>query len=101
MNVYLIMDLEIHNIAIFTEYIRKMPKIVAKYRGRDVVQGVEPRILEGDWEPARIVVTEFPSRDDAESFLNDPEAIALFKIRESSTTSKLMLVDGCLSTDPV
>ena len=96
MNAYLILDLEIHDISVFTEYIRKIPEFIKKHKGRYVVQGVEPMVLEGDWEPARIVVIEFPSRDNAESFLNDPDASVLFDIRQNSTTSKLLLVDGCL-----
>ncbi len=96
MNAYLILDLEIHDISVFTEYIRKIPEIIEKHQGRYVVQGVEPTVVEGDWEPARVVVIEFPSRENAEGFLDDADARALFEIRHRSTTSKLLLVDGCL-----
>jgi uncharacterized protein (DUF1330 family) len=51
-------------------------------------------VLEGDWKPDRLVVTEFPSRDNEKAFLADPEAQALFVIRHKATTSKLLLVDG-------
>jgi uncharacterized protein (DUF1330 family) len=43
-------------------------------------------------------VIEFPSRENAEAFLSDPEAKELFKLRHKSTTSKMILVDGCLET---
>jgi len=52
--------------------------------------------MEGDWNPERIVVIEFPSRDNAKEFLQDPDAQDLFSIRHKTTTSKLVLVDGCL-----
>ncbi len=97
MNVYLILDLEIHDISIFSEYIRKIPEIIERHQGRYIVQGVEATVIEGDWDPARIVVIEFPSRDNAEAFLSDADALALFDVRQKSTTSKLLLVDGCLA----
>ena len=96
MNAYLILDLTIHDIGKFGEYIRKIPEFIKKHSGRYVVQGVEPTVMEGSWAPERVVVIEFPTSDHAKTFLNDPEAQELFKLRHDTTTSKLILVDGCL-----
>lgn len=96
MNAYLILDLAIHDLERFSEYIEKIPEFIKKHSGRYVVQGVEPSVMEGDWEPQRVVVIEFPTSDHAKTFLKDPEAQELFKLRHSTTTSKLILVDGCL-----
>lgn len=96
MNAYLIIDLSIHDIDMFHEYITKIPIIIKKHLGRYIVQGVEPIAIENDWKPERVVVIEFPSRENAQMFLSDPEAKELFKIRHKSTTSKIILVDGCL-----
>jgi uncharacterized protein (DUF1330 family) len=96
MNAYLILDLSIHDMHAFQEYIEKIPELIEKHSGRYVVQGVEPTVIEGDWKPERVVVIEFPSRNAAEAFLQDPGAHALFQIRHQATTSKLLLVDGCL-----
>ena len=43
-----------------------------------------------------MVTIEFPERSKAEAFLSDPSIQDLFKIRHETTTSKLVLVDGCL-----
>ena len=51
--------------------------------------------MEGDWTPERMVILEFPSRENAQAFLTDPDAQALFAVRHSTTASKLVLVDGC------
>jgi uncharacterized protein (DUF1330 family) len=59
-----------------------------------ISQGVPPTPLEGDWRPERMVVIEFPTRENAEAFLSDPDCQALFRIRHQTTTSKLVLVDG-------
>ena len=95
MNGYLILDLSIKNFEIFKEYIEKIPAFIKKHGGRYIVQGVEPELMEGDWLPERMVVLEFPSTERAKEFLQDPEAQALFSIRHKSTTSKLILAEGC------
>ena len=42
-----------------------------------------------------MVIIEFPDRSKAEAFLSDPSIQDLFKVRHQTTTSKLVLVDGC------
>ena len=96
MNAYLILDLTIHNFNEFREYIEKIPEFIKKHSGRYVVQGVEPELMEGDWKPERVVVIEFPSKNNAREFLQDPDAQTLFTLRHKTTTSQLILVDGCL-----
>ncbi|WP_427501495.1 DUF1330 domain-containing protein [Methylomonas sp. MED-D] len=51
--------------------------------------------MEGDWCPERVVILEFPSKENAKEFLGDTEAQPLFSIRHKSTTSKLILAEGC------
>jgi uncharacterized protein (DUF1330 family) len=96
MNAYLILDLSINNFESFREYIEEIPLFIKKHGGRYLVQGVEPEVMEGDWQPDRIVVLEFPSNENAKEFLRDPEAQSLFAIRHQSTTSKLILANGCV-----
>jgi len=96
-NAYLVLDIAIRDFDAFKEYIEKIPAFIKKHAGRYVVRGEVPTVMEGDWQPERLVVIEFPERQKAEAFLQDPDAQALFAIRHRSTTSKLVLVDGCLS----
>ena len=95
MKAYLVLDLTIHDFAGFSPYIANIPALIQKHSGRYIVQGAEPTTLEGDWRPQRMVVIEFPAREDAQAFLSDPDCQELFDIRHSTTTSKLVLVDGC------
>lgn len=96
MNAYLIIDLNIHDLTMFREYITQIPSFIKKHLGRYIVQGVEATVIENEWKPERVVVIEFPSRENAEAFLSDPGAKELFKLRHKATTSKMILVDGCL-----
>lgn len=59
------------------------------------MRGVEPTTIEGDWAPERLVIIEFAERDNAQAFLDDPDIQPLFKLRQSTTTSRLLLADGC------
>ena len=95
MKAYLMLDLTVNDFGGFKKYIAEIPAFIAKHSGKYIVQGVQPTIIEGDWKPERIVILEFPARKNAEAFLGDPEIQELFKIRHATTTSKLVLTDGC------
>jgi len=95
MKAYLVLDLSVHDFSGFKEYIAEIPAFIARHSGRYIVQGVQPTIVEGDWKPDRLVILEFPQREHAEAFLSDPEIQDLFKLRHATTTSKLVLVEGC------
>jgi uncharacterized protein (DUF1330 family) len=95
MKAYLVLDFSIHDLSGFRPYISAIPAFIDKHGGRYIVRGVEPTVMEGDWRPERMVVIEFPTRENAEAFLRDPDCQELFHVRHKTTTSKLVLVDGC------
>jgi uncharacterized protein (DUF1330 family) len=95
MKAYLVLDLSVNDFGGFRKYIAEIPAFIAKHSGKYIVQGVQPTIVEGDWKPERVVIIEFPEREQAEAFLSDPEIQDLFKVRHETTTSKLVLIDGC------
>lgn len=95
MKAYLVLDLSVNDFAGFRKYIAEIPAFIAKHSGKYLVQGVQPTTIEGDWKPERMVIIEFPERENAEAFLGDPEIQDLFKLRHDTTTSKLVLAEGC------
>jgi uncharacterized protein (DUF1330 family) len=95
MKAYLVLDLSIGDFVGFRPYIARIRAFIAKHSGKYIVQGAQPTTIEGDWKPERMVIIEFPEREKAEAFLNDPDAKNLFKVRHATTTSKLVLVEGC------
>jgi len=92
---YLVLDLSINDFAGFRRYIAEIPAHIARHGGKYIVQGVPPTPIEGGWTPERMVIIEFPSSENAEGFLSDPDIQELFKVRHTTTTSRLVLVDGC------
>jgi uncharacterized protein (DUF1330 family) len=95
MKAYLVLDLSVNDFGGFRKYIAEIPAFIAKHSGKYLVRGVQPTTIEGDWKPERMVIIEFPEREKAEAFLGDPEIQDLFKVRHDTTTSKLVLADGC------
>jgi uncharacterized protein (DUF1330 family) len=95
MKAYLVLDFSVNDLASFKRYIAEIPAFIAKHSGKYMVQGTRPTTIEGDWKPEHMVIIEFPERNKAEAFLSDPEIQDLFKLRHDTTTSKLVLVDGC------
>ena len=95
MKAYLVLDLAIHDLEAFGEYIAGVPVFIKKHLGRYIVQGAQPATMEGDWAPERMVIIEFPARENAEAFLSDPDFQDLTKVRHNTTTGNLILVDGC------
>jgi uncharacterized protein (DUF1330 family) len=95
MKAYLVLDFAINDLAGFRRYIEDIPAHIGRHGGQYIVRGVPPTVMEGDWKPERIVILEFPARSNAEAFLADPDIQDLFKIRHQTTTSRLVLVDGC------
>ena len=95
MKAYLVLDFSVHDLEGFRPYIANIPAFIERHGGRYIVRGAEPKTIEGDWSPARMVIIAFPARQNAEQFLADPDFQELARIRHRTTTSKLVLVDGC------
>ena len=95
MKAYLVLDLAVNDYGGFKRYVAAIPAFIARHSGKYIVQGVRPTTIEGDWKPERLVIIEFPEREKAEAFLRDPEIQDLFKVRHDTTTSKLLLAEGC------
>ena len=94
MTAYIIADIDVHNEKDYLEYVRQAPAHIERHGGKYLVRGGNAEAFEGDWCPKRLVVVEFPSREKALAFLNDPDYRQVAGIRWSTTTSKLIVAEG-------
>jgi len=96
MSAYIIGDITVTDLERYKKYIEKAPRFVAKHQGQYLVRGGAIEVLEGDWNPKRLVVLEFPSKEHALAFAQDPEYQAVAVDRQEATASKLLIVEGAL-----
>ena len=67
---------------------------MTKYGGRFIVRGGKFEKLEGDWEPKRLVLLEFPSVKQAREWYDSEEYHPLKAMRLKASSSNLILVEG-------
>ena len=94
MTAYIIVDIEVHDEQAYMEYVRQAPAHVERHGGRYVIRGGNAEAHEGNWCPTRLVVVEFPSKQQALAFLNDTDYQEVARIRRTTTTSKLIVAEG-------
>ncbi len=94
MAAYVIVDNEITDQAVFDEYIRDIPAVVERNGGKYLVRGGPTEIVSGSRTPHRVVVIEFENLERAQAYANDPESRRLGEIRDRSSVSTTIIVEG-------
>ena len=73
MAAYVIVEIEVTDPVGYEEYKKQAAATVHKYGGKYIVRGGRTEVLEGDWEPKRIVILQFDSMERAKEWLNCEE----------------------------
>lgn len=94
MAAYIIAEIEITDPEIYDRYRAQTPDVIAQYGGRFLVRGGRAETLEGDRQPGRLVVLEFPDVAAARLFYDSPEYKAIIGLRQQASTGRLILVEG-------
>jgi uncharacterized protein (DUF1330 family) len=91
---YIIIEIEIIDKELYSDYIRRVRPIVEKYGGCYLARGGKVTPLAGDWSPERIVLIEFPSLAELKQCFDSQEYKAVAPLREQSTHGKAIIVEG-------
>lgn len=94
MAAYLIADNEITNEAEFAEYAGQIVAIMEGHGGKYLARGGPTEIVSGDRTPHRVVIIEFESLEQAEGCVNSDEYKAIAGIRDRSSITTTILVQG-------
>ena len=94
MAAYLVVDCKVTDASRYEDYKRLAQVAVARHGGRYLVRGGETVVLEGGWQPNRIVVLEFPSLEEARAFYDSPEYAAARVARKGSAQMNMVAVAG-------
>jgi uncharacterized protein (DUF1330 family) len=94
MPAYLIVEIDILDPAGYEQYKNLAAATVTKYGGKYVVRGGSTEVLEGEWQPKRIVVLQFESVERAKAWLNSEEYREPRKMRHRTARTNMILVEG-------
>jgi uncharacterized protein (DUF1330 family) len=94
MPAYFIVDIDVTDPTALEEYRKAVPATVEKYGGKFLVRGGRMEVVEGSWRPKRVVVTEFPSLEQAKRWYDSEEYRALKARRLRTSKGNVILVEG-------
>ncbi len=94
MSAYVVVQVRVTDSEQYGEYKRLVLPTVEAYGGRYLVRGGATETLEGDWDPGRLVILEFPTLERAKAWWNSEEYRGPKGLRHSAANSKLLVADG-------
>ena len=93
MTAYYIGQHVISDRAAFDAYLKQTIPFIEKHGGRYLTKAGSHEMLEGE-APTRVVIVEFPSKQAARSWYNDPGYRPLIPKRHAVTRSTMTLIEG-------
>jgi uncharacterized protein (DUF1330 family) len=94
MSAYVIFDVEIRDMARYQEFMKGVKPALDAAGAKYLARGGAHKVYEGDWQPRRIVLLEFPSIAAFETFYNGPTYQGLKSIRDACSSARLVSVEG-------
>jgi uncharacterized protein (DUF1330 family) len=94
---YVILDVDIQDVPRYLTYMEKVLPALEAAGGRYLARGGTYRVYEGGWEPARLVLMEFPSQTMWESFYYGEAYEGIKSIRDETSTGNMVGVEGLSS----
>jgi uncharacterized protein (DUF1330 family) len=77
-----------------TEYRERNTEVVAAHGGRFIARGGPHDVLEGDWNPKRLVIIEFPDMAAAHAWHESEAYAPLIALRQSASSTDMLVVEG-------
>jgi uncharacterized protein (DUF1330 family) len=94
MPAYITADIQVTDHAAYDQYRPLAAASIARFGGRFIVRGGKVDLLEGEPQPERIVVIEFPDDETARRWYRSDEYQAALKIRQAASRGRVLLVEG-------
>jgi uncharacterized protein (DUF1330 family) len=94
MPAYVIVETDITDPEQYERYKAASPAAIAAGGGRFLVRGGELAVLEGDWQPPRIVLLEFEDLEAAKRWYESRAYQEAKKLREGAASFRAIAVQG-------
>jgi uncharacterized protein (DUF1330 family) len=91
---YVIANVDVTDPVQYEEY-KKLSSLAMQAHGAQVcVRGGAVEVLEGDWQPNRLVILKFDDSAKARAFYNSPEYTKARAARHNAAHMRMILVEG-------
>ena len=94
MTAYVIVDMTVKDPVKIEEYRKLAGASIAAHGGRFLVRGGRMEILDGDWNPQRVVLIEFPGMEQAKRWRSSADYGKACEIRDRAAATRMILVEG-------
>ncbi len=94
MTALVIVDVRVTDPARFEEYKTLVPATLTPYGGKFLARGGRVGVLEGDWDPKRIVIIEFPTVEHARAWWASEEYRVPKQMRIESADTRMIVVES-------
>lgn len=94
MTAYVIAETIVTDPERYEQYRAASPGAIAAGGGRFIVRGGELAVLEGDWQPSRLVIVEFDDLDAAKRWYESETYQEVKKLREGAAHLRVVAVQG-------
>lgn len=94
MPAYVIAHIDINDPVRYEDYKKMSPISIGKFGGRFLVRGAPAEVLEGSWQPKRLVLLEFPSVEVARQWWNSDDYAEAKALRQATSTGDMIILEG-------
>ena len=94
MSAYLIAEVEVTDPAVFEQYRAGVPAIIAAYGGKYLVRGGALDVLEGTWQPKRVIILQFDSMARLNEWYGSKEYAPLLALRKKCATTNAIAIES-------
>ena len=94
MAAYIIVQVKVNDPKRYENYKKMVPPTLEPYGGRFLVRGGKVENLEGNWNPARMVVIEFDSVERAKAWWSSSEYAEAKALRQATADTEMVVIQG-------
>ena len=94
MAAYVIAHIDVKDPVRYENYKKMSPISIEKFGGRFIARGGNVEVLEGAWQPKRLVLLEFPSVEAARQWYASDDYAPARELRQATSTGDLVVLEG-------
>jgi uncharacterized protein (DUF1330 family) len=94
MPAYVIAHIDVKDPSRYEDYKKMSPISIQQYGGRFIARGGKAEVLEGEWQPKRLVLLEFPSVEQARKWWASDEYAPAKALRQATSVGDMVVVEG-------